>query len=160
VEIAKHTHAAVIVSSEWRNVGAVKLFIGASDKPDTVEDGDSVLEAEILDAIDHRGLWIELNSGQKKWPDRPVQKLMVPWKFVGTSSGATAAAHVRSGIPPAELFASILSEPVRPVGQNRQAPPALSLHRKSSSWDSRLNRQLWRACRYQDLNLMPNVSPV
>ena len=28
---------------------------------------------------------------------------------VGTSSGATAAAHVRSGIPPAELLASVLS---------------------------------------------------
>src|SRR5882757_10545278 len=81
MEIAKHAHATVIVSSEWRNVGAVKLLIGASDNPDSVEDGGS-LEAEILDAIDERGLWIELNGGQKKWPDRPVQKLMVPWKFV------------------------------------------------------------------------------
>lgn len=50
---------------------------------------------------------------------------------IGTSSGATAAAHVRSGIPPAELLASVLSEPVRPAGQNRdgqnrerpQSPP-------------------------------------
>ena len=82
MEIAKHTHAAVIVSSEWRNVGAVKLFIGTSESPTTVEDGSSVLEAEILDAIDERGLWIELNGGQKKWLDRPAQKLMVPWKFV------------------------------------------------------------------------------
>jgi NTE family protein len=46
---------------------------------------------------------------------------------IGTSSGATAAAHVRSGIPPAELFASILSEPVRPVGQNWQEPPSLPM---------------------------------
>src|ERR1700719_1318314 len=36
---------------------------------------------------------------------------------VGTSSGANAAAQVRSGIPPAELLASILSQPVPPVGQ-------------------------------------------
>ena len=43
---------------------------------------------------------------------------------IGTSSGATAAAHVRSGIPPAELFASVLSEPARPAGQNRQPPPS------------------------------------
>lgn len=43
---------------------------------------------------------------------------------IGTSSGATAAVQVRSGIPPAELLASILSEPVRPVGPNR--PPAPS----------------------------------
>ena len=42
---------------------------------------------------------------------------------IGTSSGATAAAQVRSGIPPAELLASILSEPVPPVGQNRPTPP-------------------------------------
>jgi NTE family protein len=43
---------------------------------------------------------------------------------IGTSSGATVAAQVRSGIPPAELLASILSAPVPPVGQNRQGPPS------------------------------------
>jgi NTE family protein len=42
---------------------------------------------------------------------------------IGTSSGATAAAQVRSGIPPAELLAAILSEPVPPVGQKRPPPP-------------------------------------
>jgi NTE family protein len=42
---------------------------------------------------------------------------------IGTSSGATAAAQVRSGIPPAELLASILSEPVPPVGQKGPPPP-------------------------------------
>ncbi len=45
---------------------------------------------------------------------------------IGTSSGATAAAHVRSGIPPAELLASVLSpRPVQPAGQNRERPPSL-----------------------------------
>src|ERR1700679_86745 len=44
---------------------------------------------------------------------------------IGTSSGATAAAQVRSGIPPAELLASGLSPPVRPVGQKRERPPSL-----------------------------------
>ena len=43
---------------------------------------------------------------------------------IGTSSGATAAVHVRSGIPPSELMASILSEPVRPVGPNRPELPS------------------------------------
>ena len=42
---------------------------------------------------------------------------------IGTSSGATAAAQVRSGIPPVELLASVLSPPVPPVGQNRPPPP-------------------------------------
>jgi NTE family protein len=42
---------------------------------------------------------------------------------IGTSSGATAAAQVRSGIPPAELLAAILSEPVPPVGQKGPPPP-------------------------------------
>ena len=46
---------------------------------------------------------------------------------VGTSSGATAAGQVRSGIPPAELLASVLSEPVQPAGQNRERPPALPM---------------------------------
>jgi NTE family protein len=42
---------------------------------------------------------------------------------IGTSAGANAAAQVRSGIPPAELLAAILSPPpVRPVGQNRPPP--------------------------------------
>ena len=46
---------------------------------------------------------------------------------VGTSAGATAAAWVRSGIPAAELLASVLSEPVRPVGQSRERPPSLPM---------------------------------
>ena len=44
---------------------------------------------------------------------------------VGTSAGATAAAQVRSGIPPAELLASVLSPPVRRVGQSQERPPSL-----------------------------------
>jgi NTE family protein len=54
---------------------------------------------------------------------------------VGTSAGATTAAQVRSGIPPADLLASVLSESVRPVGdhraQNREQhgdrPPSLPM---------------------------------
>jgi len=46
---------------------------------------------------------------------------------IGTSSGATAAAQVRSGIPPAELLASVLSPPQGPLRQNRQRPPALAM---------------------------------
>ncbi|WP_020662654.1 patatin-like phospholipase family protein [Amycolatopsis benzoatilytica] len=40
---------------------------------------------------------------------------------IGTSSGATAAAHVRSGIPPAELFAAVVAAPARP-GRPGQPP--------------------------------------
>jgi len=82
VEIAKHTHATVVVSSEWRNLAAIELLIGVSDNPATVEDGSSILDAEILDAVDDRGLWIEMNGGQKEWRDCPGQKLMLPWRFV------------------------------------------------------------------------------
>jgi NTE family protein len=46
---------------------------------------------------------------------------------IGTSSGATAAAQVRSGIPPAELLTSVLSPPVQPVGQKREQPPSLPM---------------------------------
>jgi len=46
---------------------------------------------------------------------------------IGTSAGATAAAQVRSGVPPAELFASVLSPAVRPVGQNRGRAPSLPM---------------------------------
>jgi NTE family protein len=47
---------------------------------------------------------------------------------VGTSAGATTAAQVRSGIPTAELLASVLSPSVQPpVGQNRERPPSLPM---------------------------------
>jgi NTE family protein len=46
---------------------------------------------------------------------------------VGTSAGATTAAQVRSGIPAAELLASVLSPPVQPVGQSRERPPSLPM---------------------------------
>jgi len=46
---------------------------------------------------------------------------------VGTSSGSTTAAQVRSGIPAAELLASVLSPPVQPAGQNREQPPSLPM---------------------------------
>ena len=46
---------------------------------------------------------------------------------VGTSAGATAAAQVRSGIPPAELLAAVLSPPVQPGGQKRESAPSLPM---------------------------------
>jgi NTE family protein len=46
---------------------------------------------------------------------------------IGTSAGATAAAQVRSGLPAAELLASVLSPPMQPVGQNRERPPSLPM---------------------------------
>jgi NTE family protein len=47
--------------------------------------------------------------------------------MIGTSAGATAAAWLRSGSPPAELLASILSEPGRPAGQQRPPPPVIPI---------------------------------
>jgi NTE family protein len=46
---------------------------------------------------------------------------------IGTSAGATTAAQVRSGIPPAELLASVPSPPAQPAGQNRERPPSLPM---------------------------------
>jgi NTE family protein len=46
---------------------------------------------------------------------------------IGTSSGSTTAAQVRSGIPAAGLLASVLSPPAQPAGQNRQQPPSLPM---------------------------------
>ena len=82
MEIAKNTLAAVIVTSAWRHLPGVEQFVGPSDNPSAVGEGSSTLEGQILDALDPRGLWFELNSGQKKWPDLPTHKLMVPWTFV------------------------------------------------------------------------------
>ena len=46
---------------------------------------------------------------------------------IGTSSGATTAAQVRSGVPAAELLAAVLSPPVRPAGPAREQPPSLPM---------------------------------
>jgi NTE family protein len=46
---------------------------------------------------------------------------------IGTSAGATAAAQVRSGIPPADLLASVLSPPIQPAGQTGERPPSLPM---------------------------------
>jgi NTE family protein len=46
---------------------------------------------------------------------------------IGTSAGATAAAHLRSGIPPAELLDAVLSSPAQPEGQSREGPPSLPM---------------------------------
>lgn len=46
---------------------------------------------------------------------------------VGTSAGATAAAQVRSGIPPADLLATAVSAPARPAGTNQEKPPSLPM---------------------------------
>src|SRR6202453_5174816 len=46
---------------------------------------------------------------------------------VGTSSGSTTAAQVRSGIPAPELWAWVLSPPVEPVRQNREQSPSLPM---------------------------------
>ena len=51
---------------------------------------------------------------------------------IGSSSGATAAAWVRGGLPAADLYASVLAEPTRPAGpgqnpvQQRPASPPAS----------------------------------
>jgi len=46
---------------------------------------------------------------------------------IGASAGATAAAWVRSGMTPAELFALVLSERAPPAGQARERLPSLPM---------------------------------
>ena len=46
---------------------------------------------------------------------------------IGTSSGATAAAQVRSGRPAAELVASVLAPPTHPARPNTEQPPSLPM---------------------------------
>lgn len=46
-------------------------MLGSSDTSSMKPDGSSLLIAQILDAADHRGLWIELNSKREKWPEQP-----------------------------------------------------------------------------------------
>lgn len=43
---------------------------------------------------------------------------------IGTSSGSTAAAHILSGTPAADLYAAILAETGRPAGPRPERPPS------------------------------------
>ena len=81
MEIVKNTPSAIVVSSQWRHFGGINLYLGRADHVGTDEDGSGVIEAHILDANDNRGLWIELNTN-RKWPDRPLQNLLIPWQYV------------------------------------------------------------------------------
>jgi hypothetical protein len=38
--------------------------------------------AKVLGADDQSGLWIELNSDNKRHPDRPILQLAIPWRFL------------------------------------------------------------------------------
>ena len=46
---------------------------------------------------------------------------------IGTSAGATTAAQVRSGMPPAELYAAVLTELDRPGARSQARPPSLPM---------------------------------
>jgi NTE family protein len=46
---------------------------------------------------------------------------------IGTSSGSTTAAWVRSGIAPADLLASVLSPPARPAAPAGERPPSIPM---------------------------------
>ncbi|WP_106815734.1 patatin-like phospholipase family protein [Microbacterium timonense] len=52
--------------------------------------------------------------------------------IIGTSAGSTVAAQVTSGMPPAELFAAIRSEPVGPHGPRPGSPPPNGWQRNGS----------------------------
>jgi len=47
---------------------------------------------------------------------------------IGTSAGGTAAAQVRSGLPPAELLAQVLAPPDAPGGRRRPPPASLPMN--------------------------------
>jgi len=74
---------ALAVAADWRHSEAVTALVGPPDKPGAQKASkSSLIFAKVLGADDPVGLWIELNTDQRRRPDLPVLQLVIPWKFV------------------------------------------------------------------------------
>ena len=84
MELPEGNTVALIVQSEWRHLTAIEAFLGSPDRPVKGRDASALLFAKLLDASDHRGLWIECNTAKNKEnPDRyPLWKFLIPWQYV------------------------------------------------------------------------------
>lgn len=72
----------IAVDAGWRHSGAVNALIGPPDNPKAKASGSSLIIAKILDTDDPYGLWIELNSEQKRNPGYPILRFVIPWRFI------------------------------------------------------------------------------
>jgi hypothetical protein len=73
---------AFAVDADWRHSGAVRSILGPPDSPGARSDDSSLIFAKVLNASDSHGLWIELNSEQKRFPTLPVLEFMIPWDVI------------------------------------------------------------------------------
>src|SRR5688572_12777005 len=83
VRIPVGVDCIVLVNGEWRGFTAVDAIVGPPDRRvrDTANDS-ALIQAKVLGADDPLGLWIELNTERKRFPDMPVSRFLIPWRFV------------------------------------------------------------------------------
>lgn len=82
MELRQNTSVAVIVKRGWVNSGGVRMFV--CERQEIPKQSDShVILARVSDGGDERGLWVELNRGQREAdPSVRLMGIMIPWSEV------------------------------------------------------------------------------
>jgi hypothetical protein len=83
MQIKKGASVAVVVNRAWANLHGVRIFLREGQAPGLEIRGidqSHIVFADVLDADDSKGLWIELNSGRHQ-EDPAVKRysFLVPW---------------------------------------------------------------------------------
>jgi hypothetical protein len=86
MNIPKGANVAVIISRDWANLSAIRIFLRKHREPETEIQGNDeshLVFAKILDHEDPHGLWIELNT-TKHAEDSAVKRysFLIPWGSV------------------------------------------------------------------------------
>ena len=84
MRLKQNTDTAIVVKKSWANLQAIRLFLRdrPADEIQSPDDGHTIF-AHVLDDTDERGLWIELDTKERKKDpaaDRPA--LLIPWHAV------------------------------------------------------------------------------
>ncbi|MEN6537663.1 MAG: hypothetical protein ABFD89_28685 [Bryobacteraceae bacterium] len=88
MHIDKGASVAVVLNRNWANLYGVRFFLRQNETPQREirgVDESHIVFAEVLDADDSRGLWIELNTDRHR-EDPTVERFsfLVPWREVLT----------------------------------------------------------------------------
>jgi hypothetical protein len=107
MNIDKGASAYVIISRDWANLRAIRIFLRQNHEPEREirgTDDSHIVYAKILDSDDPHGLWIELNTAKHR-EDSAVKRynFLIPWGSL-------------LGIVVSEEFSPEIREEVRKLG--------------------------------------------
>lgn len=83
MNIEANKSALIVVSTEWSERSGIRRLLGPTDSRRPVSAHEHFIIARVVDAEDHRGLWIELNTKRRvEDPTIPRHRLLIPWGAV------------------------------------------------------------------------------